>query len=48
VGVTVVWSIVATVIIVLICKATVGFRVSDDDEETGLDLSEHGEQSYTL
>lgn len=48
IGVTVVWSVVATVIIVFICKATVGFRVTEEAEETGLDLSEHGEQSYTL
>ena len=48
VGVTLVWSAVATVIIVFICKATVGLRVSEEDEETGLDLAEHGEQSYTL
>lgn len=48
VGVTLVWSGIATVIIVYICRATVGLRVSDEDEETGLDLSEHGEQSYSL
>mgnify|MGYP003641417168 CR=1 FL=1 len=48
VGVTLIWSVVATVIIVFICKATVGFRVSEEDEETGLDIAEHGEQSYTL
>lgn len=47
-GVTVVWSIVATVLIVFVCKATVGFRVSAEEEETGLDLAEHGEQSYSL
>ena len=48
VGVTLVWSGIATVVIVLICRATVGLRVSDEEEETGLDLAEHGEQSYTL
>lgn len=48
VGVTIVWSVVATIIIVFICKATVGLRVTDEEEETGLDLAEHGEQSYTL
>lgn len=48
VGVTLVWSAVATVIIVLICKKTVGLRVSDEAEDTGLDIAEHGEQSYSL
>ena len=48
VGVTLVWSAVSTIIIVFICKATVGLRVSEEDEETGPDLAEHGEQSYTL
>ena len=48
VGVTVLWSGIATIIIVLICKATVGLRVSEDEEETGLDLAEHGEHSYSL
>ena len=48
VGVTLVWSGVATVLIVFICKATVGLRVDEGAEETGLDLADHGEQSYTL
>ena len=47
-GVTLVWSVVATIIIVFICIATVGLRVPDWDEETGLELAEHGEPSYTL
>lgn len=48
VGVTLIWSVIGTLIIIYICKATVGLRVSEEDEETGLDLAEHGEQSYTL
>tara|TARA_R110000850_G_scaffold142269_3_gene264324 strand:+ start:649 stop:1953 length:1305 start_codon:yes stop_codon:yes gene_type:complete len=48
IGFTLVWSAVGTVIIVFICKATVGLRVDEEEEETGLDLAEHGEQSYTL
>lgn len=46
VGVTIVWSAVATVVIAFICKATVGLRVSPEVEEMGLDLAEHGESGY--
>jgi Amt family ammonium transporter len=46
--VTIVWSGVATALIILLCKKTIGFRVSTEDEETGLDIAEHGEQSYAL
>jgi len=45
-GVTIAWSAVATVIIMLIVKATVGIRVSQEDEDKGLDLTEHGESAY--
>ncbi|PHR93772.1 MAG: ammonia channel protein [Robiginitomaculum sp.] len=41
-----IWSIVATVIIVLVTKAIVGLRVSPEDELEGLDLSSHGETAY--
>lgn len=40
------WSAVATYIIIMICRATTGLRVSDEDETTGLDQSEHGETAY--
>ena len=45
-GVTIVWSAVATVVIMFIVKATIGIRVSQEDEDKGLDLSEHGESAY--
>lgn len=44
--VTVVWSIVATVIVAYIVKAVVGLRPSEEVETVGLDLSEHGEEGY--
>jgi len=47
-GITIVWSAVATVIIVLIVKATVGLRVSEEVEAEGLDSAEHGETAYSL
>ncbi|ADE55581.1 ammonium transporter [Coraliomargarita akajimensis] len=40
------WSAIATVIIVVICKATTGLRVSEEQETTGLDRGEHGETAY--
>jgi Amt family ammonium transporter len=44
--VTMVLSIVATVVIALIVKAVTGLRVSEDVENGGLDLAEHGEEGY--
>ncbi|MDF1850324.1 MAG: ammonium transporter [Verrucomicrobiales bacterium] len=48
VGVTVAWSVIGTILIVFLCKKTVGLRISEEEEETGLDIAEHGEQSYSL
>ncbi|MBT64108.1 MAG: ammonia channel protein [Puniceicoccaceae bacterium] len=45
-GVVILWSAVATFIIVLLCKCTTGLRVSVEVEHTGLDQSEHGETAY--
>ena len=46
--VTVVWSFVLTAIILLALKYTIGLRVKDMEEEIGTDLSQHGEQAYTV
>ncbi|GAA5125250.1 ammonium transporter [Luteolibacter yonseiensis] len=46
VGLTIVWSVVATAIIAYIVKAVIGLRPSAEVEEAGLDLAEHGEQGY--
>ncbi len=45
-GVTIVWSAIATVIIMIIVKKTIGDRVSEEEEDRGLDLAEHGESAY--
>ncbi len=37
------WSFGITTIILLALKTTVGLRVTSEEEEIGLDLSEHGE-----
>ena len=47
-GITVAWSIIATFIIVKVTQATVGLRVSEDDEYEGLDSAEHGETAYNF
>ena len=48
IGVTWVWAFVMTAVILLAIKYTIGLRVSDQDEEVGLDVSEHGEPAYRL
>jgi ammonium transporter, Amt family len=45
-GLTIVWSVIATVIIAYIVKAIFGLRPEPEAEETGLDLVDHGEQGY--
>ena len=47
-AITVIWSAVATVIIVYITRAIVGLRVSEDTESEGLDSADHGETAYNL
>jgi Amt family ammonium transporter len=46
VGAAVLWSVIATFIIVMICKFTTGLRVTEEAENTGLDQSDHGETAY--
>ena len=44
---TLVWSFVATSVILLAIKFTIGLRADQSDEEAGLDQSIHGEEAYT-
>ena len=44
---TLVWSFVATSVILLAIKFTIGLRAEQSDEESGLDQSIHGEEAYT-
>lgn len=41
-----VWSVVLSFIVLKILKSTMGLRVTKEEEEVGLDLSEHGEIAY--
>ena len=45
---TIVWTAVATFIIVKIVKALVGLRVDAEEEAEGLDVRTHGERGYLL
>jgi Amt family ammonium transporter len=42
------WTVVVTIIIVVVVKAIFPIRVSEEDEHTGLDLSSHGERAYDM
>jgi Amt family ammonium transporter len=48
VGITIVWSVVATAVIALVVKAILGLRPTPEVEESGLDLPEHGEAGYEM
>lgn len=46
VALTIVWSVVASLVIGLVVKVIFGLRPSIEDEDTGLDLVDHGEAGY--
>ena len=48
IGVAIAWclSIVGTLVILFVVDKVMGLRVSEEDERTGLDLSQHGEEGY--
>jgi Amt family ammonium transporter len=48
VGITIVLSVVATAVIALLIKFTIGLRATPEVESQGLDVSEHGEEGYIL
>lgn len=47
-GVTIVWSAVATILIALVVKKIIGLRVTPEQENEGLDRAEHGENAYPM
>jgi ammonium transporter, Amt family len=49
VGVLMAWglAIVGTVVILFLVDKTIGLRVSEDHEVTGLDVTQHGEEGYS-
>ncbi|HWQ27189.1 MAG TPA: ammonium transporter [Chlorobaculum sp.] len=48
VGVTVAYAAVVSLILLFIVEKTIGLRISENDEMSGLDHSMHGEQGYGL
>ncbi len=46
IGVTLVLSIVATVVLAYVVKALVGLRPTEEAESRGLDITDHGEEGY--
>ena len=50
VGVTAVglYTIAITTVIVLVAKSIVPIRANEDEEQSGLDLAEHGEKAYNI
>ena len=46
VGATILYAVVATLVIVKVVDVVMGMRVSSHDEEMGLDLALHGEAAY--
>jgi Amt family ammonium transporter len=46
VGTTLVWSGSVALVILLVLKYTIGIRASDEAQEEGLDIAEHGEKAY--
>ncbi len=45
---TFIYTAVVTTIILFVLKATIGLRVSEEEEVEGLDLSQHDERAYNL
>jgi ammonia channel protein AmtB len=42
------YSLVITVLLYLAVQYTIGFKAEGREEDIGLDLSQHGEEGYTM
>ena len=42
------FTVIVTVVLVLLTKAVFGMRVDEETEITGLDLAQHGERAYDV
>ena len=48
IGVVWVYSFIVTAVILKVLDITMGLRVSDDEEQMGLDVTQHGERGYVF
>jgi len=48
VGVTIAYAAIVSLILLFVIEKTIGLRISEDEEMSGLDHSMHGEQGYGL
>jgi Amt family ammonium transporter len=46
IGITLAWSGLVALVILVVLKYTIGIRSSDADQEEGLDIADHGEKAY--
>ena len=46
IGTTLIWSGLVAFVILLVLKMTIGLTASDEAQEEGLDLADHGEKAY--
>jgi Amt family ammonium transporter len=47
-GFAIVWSGIATTLIAVAIRYTIGWRIEEEDEVEGIDFAEHGETAYDL
>lgn len=48
IGIVIIYDLIITILILLLVKVITGLRVSEEEELSGLDLSQHGERAYDL
>jgi Amt family ammonium transporter len=48
VAATIAFAVIGTTVILLVLKAVMGLRVTEEEERLGLDLSQHSESAYVL
>ena len=48
IGIVIIYDLVITILILLFVKVITGLRISEEEELSGLDLSQHGERAYDL
>ena len=46
VAIAAVWTALVSLVALMICRATIGLKVKEQEEREGLDIVSHGEQAY--